>query len=593
MKRIAVGILFLILVGFPRPLAGLQVDEVRWGFDRHVVSGRINLLSVRVSNPESVPFDGQLTLTRSTGVGGRAGAKHCRRCFLSSNTSRWVRFYAFVPSYAGEYRLSWGLRVSESIVLRVPPEGPPACVALRRSGSLFSGFGDLPTFPDELFPPTVGATDGLSALVMDHAPKWEPARRSAFMDWLRGGGTVHLLLGSDGKHPTFPADMSELNAPMERFRVGAGLLVRHAVRKSGVSRGYLAGRGFIQPKKSERRFGHARGDSFLVSLRGMTRPEHNWLLIYILLFVYIGVIGPVNFLIGKKLRDYRISIVFFLAGVIVFAFLFERVGRRGHGEASAVHTLACARSLNSGFYDVAQWTSVFVTRGDYYTITHDAEGGIYETPQIYEAVNGVILPGKDARFLVDIPLYSSSTFMHRGKMKGPELGIEVLSWKESNKLTELKLKPGPDFPAKTRKMWLAHGEHFYPVRRGAEGTLVVKIRSRKRHSSFFRRGEAFGFSPSYYYGSDEPEPVDDIYNKMVKPLIARCMWVSMPERGFESDNEDVTFKPIANGRAKLFVFADSPPTFHVRQSRFGSETSRVLYHIDLFKETVCLPNKQD
>ena len=40
-------------------------------------------------------------------------------------------------------------------------------------------------FPEDLFPLTGAALSGLGTVVLDHVPRWEPAKRQAFLDWLR------------------------------------------------------------------------------------------------------------------------------------------------------------------------------------------------------------------------------------------------------------------------------------------------------------------------------------------------------------------------------------------------------------------------
>ena len=129
-------------------------------------------------------------------------------------------------------------------------------------------------------------------------------------------------------------------------------------------------------------------------------------------------VGPVHYRYGRKI-DYRVSIAAFLGTVALFGWLFSVIGRRGYGESQTVHSLAIAHSLGGARHDVTQWISAFATRGDLYTLTHEAPANLYAAPSM-EAINGRILNGKDGRFLADIPLYSSRQFVHRAAMTGDE-----------------------------------------------------------------------------------------------------------------------------------------------------------------------------
>ena len=237
--------LIALMALFSVPVHALQVEQTLWGFDGHVVPDRFNPLSVLVSNPGNLAFDGMLTLSPEVGAPGPHGASYVQPIFLAPHTSRWVQFYVHTGGAAGRYGLSWGRGTNDSYDLEErASNGPPACVWLRDLENPFTAGGSLKSFPDQLFPTTVSATDGLDAVILDYAPRWEPARREAFLDWVRRGGTVHLLPGVKGDFPAFTETLAVLNGDGETTRVGAGQVVRHRVARSELTERTLTGRGF-------------------------------------------------------------------------------------------------------------------------------------------------------------------------------------------------------------------------------------------------------------------------------------------------------------------------------------------------------------
>ena len=183
------------------------------------------------------------------------------------------------------------------------------------------------------------------------------------------------------------------------MRIGAGLAVRHTAMARNLRKEDL---GTVEIPWHEFKPGESMPsqvtESLLRSLSQLSRRQYDWGWIYLLAMVYIGLIGPGQLLVGRKVADYRLRIVLLVAAVGAFALIFNLVGRRGQGEASMVHTLSYARAIDGDTYDVTQWINVFATRGAQYTIQHNAPHNLYATGQDYEAVNGMIESGTGGRF---------------------------------------------------------------------------------------------------------------------------------------------------------------------------------------------------
>lgn len=563
-------------------VSALDVRQVNWGFDGKVVPNRFSLLSVLVANDSDVPFDGTLNLYKNQDVEGRVGAVYQTTCYVSPMTTRWVQFYVYIENQNNVWRLEWGRAPNDCLDLKdeyKPKWGPLAQVLLSDSESMVSIVSAFRQFPEELFPATAAATGGLDSVLLDHAPRWEPAQRLAFLNWLRAGGKVHLLRDADGHYPVFTDELQVLNLSMERARVGAGLVVRHAattrdIRKQDIEVGEVP----LRELKPEDQVTAQTSESFFRDLAQLSRRRYEWGWLYLLALTYVALVGPGNLMAGRKLGDYRLRIALLLVTVAGFAWLFNLVGRRGQGETSLVHTLSCARSIEGDTYDVMQWINVFTTHGADYTITHAAPDNLYASGQDYEPVKGWIESGKAGRFVVDIPLFSRRALMHEAEMKGANIPVKILGWDGTGGLRKLTLNAGPEFTKQILEGWVVQGDQLYAMKL-KEGSLEFGTSGQQPLSSFLSASGPQYFGPGYgpYYGrpyEKQDVDVDGQFRKMAKALI-----------GWSLDTEDLDHAPASatDNRVELFLFARSPQGFAVSGSQFGREVGYVLYRFDLFK----------
>jgi hypothetical protein len=204
---------FLVLFLFGVAAAqALEVRQVVWGFDGRVIPGRFNPVSFLMVNSRPGAFDGRITLSPTLGFGGERGARYIQNAFIGPQSSRWVQFEVFIGNDMEEFVLSWGPGPKDRETFdRQIQTGPPACVWLVDANDPLAKPGAFKSFPDQLFPTTVSATDGLDSVILDYTPRWEPARREAFLDWIRRGGTLHLVHGTNGELPVFSDTLAVLN----------------------------------------------------------------------------------------------------------------------------------------------------------------------------------------------------------------------------------------------------------------------------------------------------------------------------------------------------------------------------------------------
>ena len=569
--------LVLVLLGAVRAEA-LEIRQALWGFDGRVVPGRFNHVSMLVANPGNGTFDGPMTFAATLGFGGTRGAAYVQPVFVGPQGTRWVQFDVFIGSGSEEFSLIWGPGAKERETFdRQLPTGPPACVWLVDAGDTFARPGAFKAFPDQLFPTTVAATDALDAVILDYVPRWEPARRDAFLDWLRRGGTVHLVHGAGGALPVFTDALAVLNGDGETTRVGAGQVVRHRMARAELRPETLTARGFPprEAQKPQDAVIYNFEDTLYQRLSSLTRPKVKWWLLNVLTFLYIAVIGPVAWRTARRM-DYRWAIGGFLGVVAAFGLAFGIVGRRGYGESQTVHSLAIARSLGGGRWDVTQWLSAFATSSGQYTLTHAAEANLYATASSDESARGQILNGKGGRFLADIPLYSSRAFTHRGVMQGDDLGVVVEKWEVGDQgLRSLRIKTGPGFPKDSLEVSVVYRDSLYKLK-VRDGAWELAASGEWLYVHFGReklRPLTYGFNN---YGSDETTSPATRTREMVPLLQARAL-------GAQAVNTQFPERPLAPNQLRLLVAAPAPAGFHMQGQGFGHENGVVLYVQDIFQ----------
>ncbi len=571
------GAALLFWVGLPSVGLSVQVERVIWNFHGRVVPEAFNPLAVRVVNRSAKPFEGAVVLHRTTGVGDRVGAKLVEPCYLTQGSSRWVLFHPYVRASPGRWSLRWGDGSDQQRSLKAPDTGPPATVALSPSGGLRAAGGGIERYPERAFPPSVTGTEGLHGVVLDHVPSWEGPRRRALLDWVRGGGTLHLVRGPTGKWPELSGEWKVLRgkgtvAVGERSsgdagdaepavaRVGAGRVVRHDRSLSEMTAEDLGPptptdqgpSGPPEPASSSSPSGFAR--DVLSKLKQAVQPEHNWAAIYALAVVYILLVGPGHFLLSRKWLDWRLSMALLFVLVAVFGVLYYQIGQRGYGEEASVHTLAHARPVGDGVYHVKRWSNLFVTRGGQYRITYPGSGHLFSTGQVVESVSGRIVSGKRGRFDVAIPRFSQRGVIHSGRMQGPSLDPEVAEW--TGEASGLVVSCDASLLSAVTDACVAYRGEIYPMevkerRLVTEGSPMAPSGPERS----FARSEPTDRSP------------EAILDSLFRPAARRVVRDGASRTGRET--------------AELLLYAPLPDGFGIRTSAFQGEEGRVLYHVKL------------
>ena len=583
----------------------IDVSDYKWGFNGKVAPHRFNVLSVLINNPTPKPFTGDVLLRKSLGGAGNVDATIVEPVTLSPNSSKWVQFYPYITSDGGYSSENW--RVSYpggSYDLPIPRIAKYQRIILDDpNGVSAKGGGIKFHLPDNLFPPFVTATDALQLVAIDHIPRWEEARRQSFLDWVYLGGTVVVLQEPSGKFPDFAGPLSILKTPLDDQMFGSGRVLRVPLTRTqfgeeelrqvcaGLPKNYQAPNGEksddivdkvdeTQQIQQNPNFGYSDGqdpfksNSFLSQLKQMTKPNHNWVLLHLMFWIYIALVFPGCYLLGKRWSDFRVVYAGLLGTVALFSLLFSYVGQRGYGEATAVHTVAIAKPLPDGQMDVASWANIFVTGGADYEIRHNAFGSLYSTCNEHEQVKGVINNGAEAVFKVDIPPFSNRELATRTKIpyEGPKLQITSLKLQD-NRLTELELDVSGIKRADVEKQYLLVGNTFYLlswrddklVLANETGNVQGMLQVQQKHQQY-----PYG---NYRYGYENQTSVTDRYTQMFDLLLSRGLNVSR-----EKDAEQLRLPP---NLIRVFLYAKMPGEFAVQNKRLGNQEGRVLYSITL------------
>jgi hypothetical protein len=611
--------LFLAAASFPSAGAAadfLRIENVSWGFDGSVVPNAFNPVSFELYNDGVDPLYLDFRMTRTNGVETVDAPVRItlpgEPLVLAPQSSRRVQMFVYVQNAYGDYALSWGFRPEERIDLLNGNQlkmGQPATVVLYDPYGLSQpGGGGLARFDEAHFPISASGTVGLAGLVFDHEPRWQLAQQQAFLDWLNAGGTVHLLEPNAGERITFSAPLAVLNSPLDDFRVGLGRVIRHPLTLPTLERDYVdqqiipvsavqlkpppepppgaATDGTVDYNNYNYQYSPyvdwEIGNQLFNRLKQMTRPDHNWPLIYLMSLVYLAIIFPGCWLIGRRRADYRVTYGAMLASVVLFSMGFKAVGQRGYGEQTALHAVTIAQPLPNGNLIFRQWANLFVTDGDDYRIAHNGSGLLYSSGQSVEAVRGAVVNPPGGEFDVDIPPFSSRTIAGAGVLEQQGFTTAVDEFNTGTYLEKLTVRLEGAYPKTVREAYALYGDQAYTL---AVKDGTVSLHSANQPFNSFLRAEQWG-EDTYSYGfpvwGDEKSE-DQLFSGAIYPLIAESVAVH--------DEDTRNRVLLAPDRARVFLFADMPEElFPVTefQGEAGRalparRAGRVLYVFDVLK----------
>lgn len=560
----------------PSVEADLVLRDTRWGFDGKAVPFGFTIFSAELINSSPEPFEGSVRFQMDP-FGSRMSTAYEEPCYIAPGGSRWVQFCVLVPQYGNKWVLSWGASPSESGTVRHPDMGAPACVVLEGDFGSMAAPG-FRRFPESLLPSSAAAMNGLDAVLLDHAPRWEPVRRRALLEWVRGGGTVHLLQDPNGAYPVFPDDLSVLNGPGARARIGAGLVLRHEATRRTVTEAVLAkARAAPATLVQNQNQYMDLGDILRKAYTPLLRTEHRWWLIYTVAIVYVLAVGPGMFLAGRKLRNYRLALLAMAGSILLATGCMQWAGYRSERESNCVYSMACARQIGDRTYVVSQWLTAFAGRGGTYRFQHSSPHGFYAQSATQDDAAGLIHNGKDGYFLAEMPINSWRSFEFQGVLVGDLMDVSITKWDAHRGLESLAISIGKTFPANTVGMWAIRNDGITVLNR-TDGSLqscgtVEPLDTMLANN--IQPAHAYMYDPYRHDSKVSRESLlNDIATRMRHPLMAMAL-------GGSGQTTFRVARHADNDLVTILVMAPSPDGFKVSRTQFPTQAGYVLYRIDL------------
>lgn len=558
------------------PVQAVDVESTRWGLTGNVQNRQFNLLSVVLRNNSPEAYDGGIRLRKYVGPGA-VDATYVEPVFLSPYSERIVQ----LPVFVGEWGENWQLSILNqpgAVNVPSPRAANPGVVQLMKNVSLGQSLNGIPKIDDQYFPVSTAGLSDVKVILLDHQPDWEEARARTLLDWIALGGQLHLIPGLNGQLPTFTGPLAKLNSPLDSWKIQAGQVVRHAQSFAKLKMDDIYGAvGMPVVKPDDQQVGYRNlidyesgeywGRGFFPTLKKLTNPEHFWLLIHLLAWMYVALVFPGAWLLGLKWNNYRITFAVTLGSVLVFGLMFQMLGRRGYGEKTQLNTVAVLRPVSDDAWAVEGWSSTFVTSSGQRGIKHDGSGLAYSTCQTQEAVQGVIRSGTDGAFVANFPPYSHREFTYRQRINQPVpkaewQSVELITGEGPASVKSGEIKISGPFPTTPTQAFLVSGKQVRALVRRTKsegspaadplspetGEIWVARESRGDLSTFVRSGQASAFN---YSGRMQGSATrDDVLNELTPLLIARAAGIA--------ENDNTSEIRVAGNIAYAVFFAELP-----------------------------------
>ncbi|HAD59391.1 MAG TPA: hypothetical protein DCG12_09115 [Planctomycetaceae bacterium] len=593
----------------------VAVVEHFWGFDGRVHPGHFNPLSILIDNETSDGADVVITLQPTDGL-DESRAVLQQKVFIAATARRWIQFYPYVSN---SFQKEWILKIDgekkisitqarASIGEKETDRVPPQAVLIVRSNewNQIRGTG-VKQFPENVFPPYASATTALHTVFLDHNPDWEEPRQQAFLSWLRRGGQLNLLESPGGSLPVFTGAMADLNRPVTRYAYGAGLVQQHSYDRKTLTpeavEQMIAARrprlteaqreeGQLELERLERQ--GLPGDTFQTKdpsmmdgtifreMRDLTRPEHNWLLIFPLAMAYIGLIFPGCYVLSKqKQRHFLVTYGAIIGLATLFSGLFLFIGRRGYGEETNLQSLVVARAESSTTWSAFQWSSLFVTGGAEYKVSIPDQQAVSQTidPSGHSFTTSVV--GKDAEITMQIPPFSSQSFVTRRQVTLADWELKLNSINvNQDRINGLTLGVGPNLPkGEGTSYWAVYANRVHELRLDTKTSQLTLLGRGRPMSSFVLQFNAYSID-TYYYGevddSDNRSAQEKFYDKVLHLLVQRSLVDDLVTSELQSG--------LPPDRVRLLVFSRLSPEFAIELDAEASKTGRILYTRDLLRQ---------
>lgn len=545
-------------------IAELKVEgKPRWGFDGTIRVEEFNLLNVEVFNNSENPWQGAVWLQPIVGIQKVDVAVIQPDLFIEPYGTRQIQFYAFIPNQT-EYELGWGkilggqLRAEGDIEMDSPKINHKNLTLQLTNGSSSSRGQKVPTYDEAIFPSGADVLRTVDAILLDHVPRWQSPQIQSFRDWLYGGGTLYLIADAGDPLLQFPTVLEELNEPSDAFPVGYGKVIRTSEFSASN----------VEEQAPPQNYKNLSSSGTIFSLlKAMTTPDHNWPLIYFLAVLYLLVLFPGCWLVGRKKGDFRVTYAIILGTVGLFSVGFHSIGKRGYGEATTINSVAIARPGQPARWIVKQWSNLFITSGGDYLVEHDVDASAISTGQHTEAILGLAMNQPAAAMQTDIPSFSNRTVVHTGTLKTPGFRPEVASLRATpDRLEELvlTLPEGSQWPTFQSMLAIYRGQQYVP-------SLVnnrLHVTPSATSNVNLLNDAALAYNP-YSWGTAKSNSPEELFDKTFWLMIADDLGLFY--------GEEINGSMPPQNRVRLYLFTEMEAPFFASGEISPQQTGKVLY----------------
>ena len=593
----------------------VTVVEHFWGFDGRVHPGHFNPLSILIDNETSDGVDAVVTLQPTDGLEESRSVLE-QKVFVAATARRWIQFYPYIEN---SFQKEWVLRINgekkssitqarASVAEKETDDTPPQAVLIVRSSEWNQIRGtQVKQFPENVFPPYASATTALHTVFLDHNPDWEEPRQQAFLSWLRRGGQLNLMESPGGNPPVFTGVMADLNRPVTSYNYGAGSVQQHSIGRRGLTPEFVESmikarqpaltkqqrdeernalekleREGLLSSKFQAKDPSMMDDTIFQRMRDLTRPEHNWILIFPLALMYIGLIFPGCYVVSKQKQWHFLVTYGAIIGLaVVFSGMFLFIGRRGYGEETTLQSLVVARADTSTSWSAFQWSSLFVTSGAEYKASIPGQQAVAQTidPSGHSFTSVVV--GRDAEITMQIPPFSSQSFVTRRQLELPDWELQLLRVNASDtQVNGLTIGVGSAFPrGEDTKYQAIYGSRIYELKLNKQQTQLNLLGSGTPMASFIRRFDPYAIDPYYFGTADDSDTLSDqekFYDDAVHLLAQRSIVDDLVTSELRSH--------VPTDRIRLLVFSRLAPECSIELTTEAGKTGRILYSRDLLRQ---------
>ncbi|QDT45781.1 hypothetical protein Pan241w_59090 [Gimesia alba] len=589
---------------FPQFVEAIEIHNIRWGFNNRPVAYKINPVTLLVENTSPTPFEGEIKFQQESFRGQRIGITLSAATYIAPFEKKSLQFYPYITESANNWEASWEENNDQQTQLFLAPRPATdnALIQLVQPDSLDRIIPGIKQYPEDLFPPLLGAVDSLDGIILDHVPKWEKSRRTTFLQWIFAGGIVHVFENSNGDLPIFPESYSPLNGISTPVFYGNGAVYRYQDKLSDLTasdlKQLMAGNTRVSTLLSNTEentssqavdsknikvsealtyFSMASDEEILATLTEISKPKQIWYFIFLLSFFYLIVAGPGYYLVTKLSKKHSTYYGVYLTGTILFCLTFLLIGHYSTNRTSQIHSLVVANIMPDNEIDLTSWASLGVVSGGNFNITYTGDAHIYSACQPYSKVNGIVTCGAEGYMQVDIPPNSSCAVFHRGKTLETSFDVKVSTFlKNETGVEKISLEIDNNFPLQVEQVYFLFGAKLYELKKENE-RLEYQGTSKNLFSilntnplleiNYFRPNRLFPFiNPKH-------QKNNFALKKFFPILLQRAMRLSAKEINRRYRYPD--------NRGRLFVLSKTPDNLFPKTPEISRKNGLVLYSLEV------------